>query len=38
MQDILLQILQYNVRKDKISTLILLLEDMRVHEFDIIAV
>ena len=38
MQGILLWILQYNVRKDKISTLVLLLEDMRVYEFDIIAV
>ena len=38
MQGTLLQILQYNVRKDKISTLISLLEDTRVHKFDIIAV
>ena len=38
MQGTLLQILQYNVRKDKISTLILLLEDTRVHKFNIIAV
>ena len=38
MQSILLQILQYNVRKDKISTLVLLLENMRVYEFNIIAV
>ena len=38
MQSTLLQILQYNVKKDKISTLISLLEDIRVHKFDIIAV
>ena len=38
MQDTLLQILQYNVRKDKIFTLILLLEDTKVHKFNIIAV
>ena len=38
MKDTLLQILQYNVRKDKISILVPLLEDIRVHKFNIIAV